>query len=395
MTDRRPDAVAGQHAARPRADRSGWRDKIRSRGSAPVHAAPVVDVDRGAIAGFDCTGPGGTPCTAAHVEAALSVADRLPRNSFLSVSVPWDAVCDGDSRAALLSHGNLGGVIVAVSGLRASAAAADAEQTIDAIRSAGALLALHADDVSRPGFVWWMRLRPALIVLDAEWTRGIGGASRRQFAVDAVGRIAANADAWLLASHVESADDFATLAEMGVPLARGPFIGASVPLGAAGTTGADEPTWPTLSAEVRRALRPSPAGEPGPIRGLLEPAVVVDSLLEARMALARDPAAHVVLADHDGRARWLTSLAADGDVARAELLRVNVDTPVADAVPRALARPEESRADPIAAVDAAGRLLGLVSMSRLVALTSAHGAAAPDLYADWSTIVDALPRPSS
>lgn len=352
------------------------------RSSGALRAAPILDVERGVVAGYHC---GDTDGSAARLRGALSLVASLPPNTFLSVALRWADLADPAMRSELLRPASLHRVVIDVSGLLPSSPAGPAEHTIAGIRDAGGLVALPAADLWKPGFVWWMRLRPSMIVLDAEWTRGIGAASRRQLAVDAVGRIAGHADAWLVASHVGSGEDFDELAELRVPLARGDFVGRSAELGS-------DVNWPRLSPDVLRALRPLRLIEPGPLRDALEPVEVADSLIDARAILRRDPAGRVVLADMQGRPMWLAMLSADGELQRRELLRVNVDTPTEDAVPRALARPEPHRADPIAAVDNAGRLLGLVSMSRLIAVPNApQDQSATDLYAAWSTIVDALP----
>lgn len=57
-------------------------------------------------------------------------------------------------------------------------------------------------------------------------------------------------------------------------------------------------------------------------------------------------------------------------------LRVNIDTPVAEAVQRAMVRAPGQRFAPLVCIDDAGRYLGVVRMERLVDVLTRAGSSA-------------------
>ena len=62
------------------------------------------------------------------------------------------------------------------------------------------------------------------------------------------------------------------------------------------------------------------------------------------------------LLEHAGGGSWGTT----------EVLAVNIDTPLPDAVTRAMARPRQIRFTPLVCTDNAGRFLGILPIERLM-----------------------------
>ena len=137
------------------------------------------------------------------------------------------------------------------------------------------------------------------------------------------GAFAQRFDAWLLAEGVETTGEFGTLRQICVPLAQGYLLGRPAP------------GWSDLSAEARDHLRTLARARTGDtLRLLVETGA---PLRHAADAVARD-----------GR------------------LRIDVDTPLAEAAHRALNRDTAHRWDPVLCIDDQGRFVGVVRMERLV-----------------------------
>lgn len=326
---------------------------------------PILDVARGTAAGYHsvATVPHGLALAdvdrrvvaVAVVDAALDASTTLPVNTFISVPIPLDLAGLPGVRARLTAHGSLAGVVLDITDFD-SDRVASAEPALQAYREAGARIAVGGRDDAQPELGSIVRLRPEIIRLGAAWTEGIDTHASRRAAIEVTGQLAGQLDAWILADAVATAGELSTLAQLGVPLARGPFIGAP------------GPTWPTTSTASRRAL-PARASAPaaGRLRPLLQPARTTRGDLDA---LALDPDTtgldHVVVVDDFDRPVALVHRSPDGRWVPSDVLAVNVDTPAAQVVVRAMARPAPQRFSPVACTDDQGRLVGVLRIERLV-----------------------------
>ncbi|MDP9118061.1 MAG: EAL domain-containing protein [Actinomycetota bacterium] len=351
-------------------------------GTLSVDFEPILDLDRGIVAGYRACSRGRATLRNDDVRIALAARSQVPANCFLSVAVAWEELAVTAVRSSLLRPSSLAGVIVDVVDLSASVAAPDSAHVITEVQAAGALVALHAADLWTPEFAWWSRLHPAVIVLDSAWTHDIAASPRLQSAVAAIGHAAADLDAWMLAAKIDNAADLAAVRSLGVPLACGAFVGPRAS------------AWPGISPGAIRATPPRPSSEPGPLHDVLTVALCVYTIEDALRTLERAARTrHVVVVDRDAHAGALVVRGGDGQLhtrSGEQLLRANIDTPAGEIWSRALARPKTTRTDPVTVIDNAGRLLGLVTVAALATLV--HAAAAPPetLTPDvrWSTIVD-------
>lgn len=328
---------------------------------------PILDVARGTAAGYHAvaTVPHGMLLDEVDrrvvavqlIDAALDASTTLPVNTFTSVPLPLDLAGLPGIRARLAAHGSLAGVVLDVTDFDSDSVAA-AEPALRAYRQAGARIAVGGRDDTQPELGSIVRLRPSIIRLGAAWTQGIDTHASRRTAIEVTGQLAGQLDAWILADAVATSGELSTLAQLGVPLARGPFIGGP------------GPAWPATSAASRRAL-PAPAAAAAPaagrLRAFLQPAYTTrEDLRELLTDPGAEGVACVVVVDDFERPVALAQRSADGRWTPSDVLTVNVDTSVTDVVGRAMARPGEQRLAPAACTDDEGRLLGVVRVERLV-----------------------------
>jgi hypothetical protein len=272
----------------------------------------------------------------------------------MSIPMPLASADDPLIHRILSEHGNLGGIVLDITDFDTKVAA-HTESTLDEYRRKGVLIAVGGRDDAQPELGSIVRLRPAIIRLGSAWTQDLDQHPNRRSAIEVTGRLAGQLDAWILADDVKTAAELRALANLNVPLARGPFIGEP------------HPVWPELNTRTRAALPPTTATPDGQLRQMLQQAYTTRNLSAAQSILPDASGFdYVVVVDEDSRP---VSLLQQGIIGRwdpIEVLTVNVDTPVADTVTRAMARPRTSRFSPIACTDAAGRFVGILRIERLM-----------------------------
>ncbi|WP_040320072.1 EAL domain-containing protein [Aeromicrobium marinum] len=330
---------------------------------------PILDVVRGVAAGYQAVAltpdgqaqprPRGGEARVAQTEhlvrSALTTVPALPTNTFISIPVPLDLLAQGRVRSPLDAHGELSGIVLDVVDFVPDPAPADLD-ALAAYRHAGATIAVGGSETAQPELRSILDLRPDIIRLGRDWIHEIDTSDPKRAAVELVGNLAAQLDAWILTESVSTAGELRALAGLGVPLAQGPLIGRP------------SPGWPDITHAAHRALpRPVGPGDRG-LRSLLQQAYTTD----------RPPAADapdgetsgfevVVVVDEARRPVQLLVRNDTGGWLPLDPLTVNVDTPVGEAATRAVARPRAARFSPVVCTDAAGRFLGILSIERLMA----------------------------
>jgi EAL domain len=200
---------------------------------------------------------------------------------------------------------------------------------------------------AQPELASIIRLTPAILRLGRDWIRGVDQSAAKRAAVQIIGQLAGQLDAWILADSVNTAAELRALAGLEVPVAQGPFIGGP------------QPDWPAVDLSAPRAL-PSPiTGTDGGLRGLMQQAYTATDGAAATAVLPETTGFDVVVVVDEHR-RPVSVLEQDAGAKWAcwDALTVNIDTPVADAVARATTRPRPSRFSPLVCTDAAGRFWG-------------------------------------
>lgn len=331
-----------------------------------VFYQPILDVSRGIPAGYHAvTMPVERvsfsdlvcPATRRHVAAttirsALSAIPTLPTNTFMSIPVPVGLIDDPLIQRIFREHGDLSGVVLDVTEV---ASTVTTDSALDSYRRNGALISVGGGNDGQHDLAGIVRLRPAIIRLGSSWTDELDQRPTRRSAIEVTGQLASQLDAWILADDVRSGAELRALAELDVPLARGPFIGTP------------QRGWPKISEPARIVLPPPAVGADGALRQLLQQAYTTRYPLAAQTVLPDASGfEYVVVIDEDARP---VSLLTQGIIGRwdpIKVLAVNIDTSVADTVSRALARPRSTRFSPIACTDAAGRFVGILRIERLM-----------------------------
>ncbi|WP_370688349.1 EAL domain-containing protein [Cryobacterium sp. SO1] len=333
---------------------------------------PIVDTARAIVVGYEGLArfemPAGISVEdlfaqaraadrSAEIEARclrVVLADRasIPVNCFLTVNVSPHVLRQDAIRAVWRDHPDLQGVFVELTEQSAIDSATDLEPVLDAIRAAGGLIAVDDLGSGYAGLSRLLALKPALIKLDRELIQGIDTDETKRALVEMIGTFAGRIDSWVLAEGIETEAEYETITALGVPLAQGYYLARP------------GPAWPVLSRLVLPIAQPEQLVV---VRDLLDVAPAVPSVAAAaRVFTDHEGVRTVVLVDHHGRpVSVLDSESAQLGVAT-DALRVNVDTPVKDALLRAITRDRSHRYDPLIVIDNAGRYVGIVRLERLI-----------------------------
>ena len=334
---------------------------------------PVFDVDRGTAAGYQAqphydapqeldayapsplhNDPDGA-LAAAGLRAAFAAMPTRPRNTFVSVPVGVNAAPTAAVADVLLERDDLHGIVLDIVGFSAATPVGPFDDALAAFREAGARIAVGGNGAAQPELSSIVRLKPAILRLGQDWVRGLDHSETKRSTIEVIGRLAGQLDAWILAEGVSTPAELRELARLRVPLAQGPFIGEP------------HPSWPRFDSHAALALPAHPDDADGMLRSLIQPAYTTTDGAAAAAVLPETTGFDVVVV-LDGHQRPQSIMEQDGGEIWTcpDVLTVNIDTPVADAVARAMARPHAVRFTPLACTDAAGRFLGILRIDRLM-----------------------------
>lgn len=370
-------------AARPAADRApvrdDWDDLID--GVIAGHRLrslyqPIVDLQRRVVTGYEAltrvdadvaVGPDRWFAEAAArgrlgelealaVRSALSRRDRLPPNCFLTVNLDPESLLERRVMDEFDHLGRLDGIVVEVTEHRPMTEPAAQRSALERLRAAGAMIAVDDAGTGHSGLQQILDLRPAILKLDRALVEGIDGDEAKVALVEMIGLFADRIDAWLLAEGVETVAEARRLDRLGVPLVQGYWFSRPAP------------PFADLPPSVREELGDAPAGRTPDLAPLVGPVPTVDEVDIARAAklLQRDGAEHVVVTRAD---RPVGVLDADGAITGivSEPLRVNLRTTPAEVARRLATRRPVDTSAPVLVLDNAGRLIGAVTVRRLLA----------------------------
>jgi EAL domain-containing protein (putative c-di-GMP-specific phosphodiesterase class I) len=372
-------------AANPPGDQGLLRGQVARLLERPgsVYAAyqPIVDLSRAVVVGYESLARF-TDSDIVDVEGlfttakALGVADlvealalaaafehraSLPANCFLTVNVSPPLLASQAVRGILDRQGDLGGVVIELTEQTAIDSYVELEPHIDRYRAAGALIAVDDTGSGYAGLRHLIDLRPSIIKVDRHFVHAVDRDPARQVMIEMLGIFADRTDCWLLAEGVERPEELDTLVSLGVPLVQGYL------------TGRPAPPWTDLPAEIRARLGARPVARAGTIGELVQPCRVARSVEEVRSLMGAEPDLDlVVLVDGHDRPREIVDAESAMLGLTTDALRVNVDTPVAQAAGRAVTRRSRDRFMPLAATTDTGELIGVVRIERLVEHLAAH-----------------------
>jgi EAL domain-containing protein (putative c-di-GMP-specific phosphodiesterase class I) len=224
---------SGSDSAQPSFTWPAFARATPSRAAAEVDLRyqPILDLVRGTTAGYQVqrssrrlSAIAADSETAATVAASLAVAATLPPGVFVAVPIPVQCAAAGPVHAALKSESDLTGVVLDIIGFDGTDSA-ELDAAIARYRCAGALISVGGDGAAQPELSSIARLKPAVIRLGREWVRGIEQLDAKRATIEVIGRLAAQLRARILCEGVASETELQILADLGVALAQGPFIG--------------------------------------------------------------------------------------------------------------------------------------------------------------------------
>lgn len=379
--ERRPEDAERTEVLAPE-----WEDAVRRAISEPGAIRPVfqpiVDLRRGLVCGYEMLSrfagpPEGPPdlwfrqagalglrveLEAKALEVGLDSRDALPPNCFLTINVNPASLGAPLIEEAWRSHGALHNLVVELT----EESRADDERVrfhLAGLRERGAMIAI--DDVGS-GWSGLQRIshqRPEFIKVDRVLVAGLRHDPANREMVESLGAVAGRLGAWLIAEGIEETEDLETLMRIGVPLGQG-FCLARPQRGMVG------PELP-LSEWIRtNAGRLAPRGEDGRrLWSNLAPLLLDSWEVEAELRLRAEPdVGHLPVVTAEGRPVGLVARASfqRGQARLVPPLCALAGEHPAHLAKRAMARPAESRTDPIVCCDEQGLYLGPISLETLV-----------------------------
>ena len=198
------------------------------------------------------------------LRAAMREARRLPTDAWVSVNVSPELASDAAGLADALAGWSRPVVIEITEHEKVG----DYGSVRETLRSLGSTVRLAVDDAGAgvANFNHLVELQPDFVKIDAGIVRGLDTHPAKQAVVIALLHFATTAGCYLIAEGVETEQEAATLAALGVELGQGYLFGRPVPADAAelsSTTAAARSTRPSWSARptiapVQPASRAAP-----------------------------------------------------------------------------------------------------------------------------------------
>ena len=333
---------------------------------------PIVDTARGTVVGYESLARFGGPADAgpdcwfalAHaagvgaeleaqvLERALEARSALPPNCFLSVNVGPQALLSTPVADVFADAGDLRGVVVEITEQTAVDNYDVLSDAIAPVRAAGALLAVDDAGAGFASLKHITVLRPDFVKVDRDLVAGIDADETKAAVVEALGMFTSRLDSWLVAEGVETIAELDRLVSLHVPLAQGYGLGRPQP--------AMEPADADALALCRQ--RRSVASYGG-LCELAEHAPRVTAADATPIAFGADPATRwvAIVDEHD---RPIGLIDRHGD-AHPPLVVLPAER-LADVARRIATRPAGERHTPVVLCDERARLLGLVTLERVL-----------------------------
>jgi EAL domain-containing protein (putative c-di-GMP-specific phosphodiesterase class I) len=328
---------------------------------------PIVDIRRGRVAGYEALTrfdlvDGVTPdrwfaaaaetgCTArleaATLRSALARRADIPGNCFLTVNVEPASLMDAGVTGLFAEAGDLRGLVIELTEHRPIDFVAIGP-ALRVLRNAGARIAMDDAGAGYAGLSQILSLRPDFLKLDRSLVTDLDDDLAKAGLVEMIGVFADRIDAWVIAEGIETESELDRLADLAVPLGQGWVIGRP----------ADEWTTPVLSprdrdvptAPLRRLVHRPPTAPLGDREALV-------GLLGAGTAPS------VVVVDGDGAPVGVVGATGATAGTLVSPLWVNVADELHSVARRVAVRGTN---DDVVVVDDAGRLVGAVSVARLL-----------------------------
>jgi EAL domain-containing protein (putative c-di-GMP-specific phosphodiesterase class I) len=346
---------------------------------------PIVDLNQGAVCGyealtrFDVPGAGTSPAAwfaaaaehgmSARLEAevvrrALAVSRRLPRDCFLSLNVSPEAVLSPEVQGLLAAPDDLRPLVLEVTEQTPVEDYDELDTALRPLRDAGALIAVDDTGAGYASLRHVLALAPDFVKLDRSLVENLHAEPRRAAAVSAIGALAGELDARVVAEGIENGDELASVVLLDVPLGQGYLLGRPAPDMAALPAALEEAILGMERAAAVQTIGDLAEGA-GRVRSDLEPEA---SELAYACLIERDEADRPVgVRYRTGGEDWL----------RADVLSAQTDDDVPHVALRAMARADGERFAPVLCCDIQGHALGVVRMERILEALARAGPGAP------------------
>ncbi|RNL48774.1 EAL domain-containing protein [Arthrobacter oryzae] len=343
---------------------------------------PIVDTARGTVVGFEALArfPGyaeknpetwfatartygkSEQLEAAALRTALAERPNLPVNSFMTLNVSPDLLATESIREVWRNAGNLGGLVIVLTEQAPIESYVELEPDLNQLRAAGAMIAVDDAGAGYAGLRHLLTLRPALIKIDRALVQDVDRDEAKRALISMMGTFASRVDAWILAEGVERVEELDALVSLGVPLVQGYCLARP------------GPPWATLDFDLaHRLASKQPVTHKTVLRDVVEAATTVTSLDLAVQAFQNPGLEYAVLiGDHLRPVSLLSHDAAALGIVDPGM-RANLDTPLAEALARAMTREKASRFEPLLVTDNAGRFSGVARLERIITAITADG----------------------
>jgi len=323
---------------------------------------PIVDLPRGVACGYEALArfppePGDTPAWLAgatrhgyRVRLESTILARillrrreLPANSFLAANLSPVALLSEEVTSLLRAEDDLAGLVIEITEQTKVEDYSEMERAVYALRARGAMIAVDDVGAGYASLHHLIALRPQFVKIDRAFVAGVDHDSHRAAAVAAIGALAGELDAWLVAEGVE----LARLRELGVPLAQGRLLGGPGEL------------MRGLGDDSRALLRSLRRTERDRLTALGRPALIV----RVRPDIVAET---TVLVDDRGRPTEVIVPAGGRRADRHPAMCVQRQDDVREVALRAIARPSNHRLGPLCLCDELGRLVGIIGIETLL-----------------------------
>jgi diguanylate cyclase (GGDEF)-like protein len=380
------------------------RDEARARrtltaviaqGRIAMVAQPIVDLRSGTIHAYEALARFGVPgdmstgelfalaervglreeLDLACLAHGLALLPRRPAGTSLTVNVSSSLLCDQRALALLAERDELGGLVLEITEEALVRDYTELQRAVRPLLERGVRIAVDDMGAGYSGLRHAIDLHPAYLKLDRALVRDIDGDPKRAALVDALLRYAQHAGSQIVAEGIETEGELETLTQLGVPLAQGYLLArpgppwpalAVVPARRGALVGA----LPSAAAAARREAAttgPATTAEQAHARfaadGALESLIVLDPGRRVLGLLTR----HRLLAKLGHRFGFaLYGQRSVLGVADRQCLALADSTPWPELASRAMARPSDTRHDPILLLDAHGRFVRHVTIRDLL-----------------------------
>ena len=180
--------------------------------------------------------------------AALEARSRVPSDQALTVNISPTALLHTQVREALEGFGSLEGIVVELTEHRSPEPLEEIVPTVQALRHAGAGIALDDVGGGRGALRYARAVEPDLIKLDGDVVRRVHVEPMKRVMVESALVVARDFDTHVVAEGIESSQELELLLRMGIGLGQGYLLAR--PAVAPGTVSPHVRRW--LSARAGR-----------------------------------------------------------------------------------------------------------------------------------------------